>query len=107
MPAMSDPTMIVCVDGPTRGRLRAVTDGSMTRFHAYEMMNVTQLTWRDADDIITPALTYHVHNISFWSFCIRIASIHENAIDIDPYDVITALFNESARQATYRVDENV
>lgn len=111
MAAIQDPTMVICIDGPTRGRLRSVKGGERTRFHAYDMPLPPPLIPRDHsldwDNIIMPVLTYHVHTISFLGFGIRVASMQLNPADIDPYDVITALFNESGRQATYRVSDSV
>jgi hypothetical protein len=104
---ISDPVMVVCVDGPTRGKLRAVTGGERTRFHAYDMMAVTTTRVADTTDVVFDALTYHVHLISFLGFGIRVASMHLNATDIDPYDIITSLFNEAGRQATYRVNGSI
>lgn len=96
--------MVVCVDGPTRGRLRAVTSGEKTRFHAYDMSAVTATRVEDSHDLVFDALTYHVHQIAFLGFCVRVASMQIDPANIDPYDVISSLFNEAGRQATYRVN---
>lgn len=106
MPAIQDPAMVVCIDGPTRGRLRAVTGGERTRFHAYDMPLPPSLSENTTgwNEIIMPVLTYHVHTISFMGFYIRVASIQIDVDKIEPYDIITTLFNESARQATYRIN---
>ena len=101
---LNDATMVVCIDGPTRGRLRAVTNGERTRFHAYDMPAVTATKGENAGELVMDALTYHVHIISFLGFGIRVASMHMSPSDIDPYDVISTLFNEAARQATYRTN---
>ncbi len=103
--SMPNPVMVVCVDGPTRGRLRAVTGGEKTRFHAYDMSAITATRVEDTANLVFDALTYHVHIISFLGFGIRIASMKMNANEIDPYDIITTLFNEAGRQATYRVNQ--
>jgi len=99
---MPDPVMLVCVDGPTRGRLRTVTSG--TRFHAYDMPIITSTKGTDQYDLDLKDLTYHVHQIHLLGFVTRIASMQLNATDIDPYDIITSLFSEAGRQATYRVN---
>lgn len=100
--SMPDPVMVVCVDGPTRGRLRAVTGGEKIRFHAYDMQAVTAIKAPDSYDLNLNLLTYHVHLISFLGFGIRVASMQLNPADIDPYDIISAIFNEAGRQATYK-----
>lgn len=55
-------------------------------------------------DVTFDTMTYHVHTISFLGFGIRVASLHLTPSKIDPYDVVSVLFNEVARQATYRVN---
>jgi len=99
---MPDPVMVVCVDGPTRGRLRAVMSG--TRFQIYDTPIITSVGIPDPYDLGPEALTYHVHRIPFLDFDIRIASMQIDANNINPYDIISCLFNESGRQATYRVN---
>jgi hypothetical protein len=98
-----DPVMVICVDGPTRGRLRAVTGGQKTRFQVYDV-SVQPLPDPDGEDITLPTLDYHVHQIHLLGFTTRIASIQINQDNIDPYDVISCLFSEAGRQATYRVN---
>jgi hypothetical protein len=101
---MADPVMVICIDGPTRGRLRAVTGGERTRFNIYDPSAVTAITVPDSTDLVFSPLTYHVHLISFLGFGIRVASMQIDPADIDPYDIISAIFNEAGRQATYRVN---
>jgi hypothetical protein len=102
--SMPDPVMVLCVDGPTRGRLRAVTGSSKTRFHAYDMPPISPST-RDSSyaDMSSSVLTYHVHQIRLLGFVTSIASMQIDQNKIDPYDIIEALFNETGRQATYRI----
>lgn len=105
---MPDPVMVVCVDGPSRGKLRAVTGGERKMFLAYDnpmpstSIHNSSPNW---DDVTIPVLTYHVHTIHLLGFLIRVASLHINTRDINPYDVLELLFSESARQATYRAGE--
>jgi hypothetical protein len=98
----SNPVMVLCVDGPTRGRLRAVTSG--TRFLVYDNPVVTSIRIPDLYDRDLEALTYHVHIVTLLGFATRIASLQIDQNKIDPYDIIHALFSEAGRQATYRVD---
>jgi hypothetical protein len=100
---MSDPVMVLCVDGPSRGRLRAVTGGERIRFHVYDYRPIAvTLLGDDRKELNADTLTYHVHQIFLLGFITRIASIHINQDDINPYDIIETLFSEPARQATYR-----
>jgi hypothetical protein len=103
--SMIDPVMVVCVDGPSRGRLRAVTSPERTRFHAYDMSAVTATKVEGTAGLAFDMMTYHVHQISFLGFSVRVASMKLNANEIDPYDIISCLFNEAGRQATYRVNK--
>jgi hypothetical protein len=103
--SIPDPVMVVCIDGPTRGRLRAITSPEKTRFHAYDMTVITAAKAGETTELTFHPLTYHVHRISFLGFDIRVASMQIDISNIDPYDVISAIFNESGRQATYRVNE--
>lgn len=95
--------MVVCIDGPTRGRLRAVTGNEKTRFNIYDT-SVRPVPGPGGEDITLPTTAYHVHQIHLLGFVTRIASIQINQDNIDPYDVISCLFNEAGRQATYRVN---
>ncbi len=101
---MPDPVMVVCVDGPTRGRLRAITSAEGTRFQIYDPPVITTVKIPAQDDLGLKALTYHVHQIHLLGFVTRIASLQIDQDKIDPYDVISCLFNEAGRQATYRVN---
>ncbi len=100
---MPDPVMVVCVDGPTRGRLRAVTGSEKTRFNIYDMAAQPAIPQRH-DEPTLQSLVYHVHQIYLLGFVTRIASLQIDQDKIDPYDVISCLFNEAGRQATYRVN---
>jgi hypothetical protein len=99
-----DPVIVLCVDGPARGRLRAVTGGERTRFHAYDTPVVTSIKVPDSYDLDLETLTYHVHQIRLLGFVTRIASMQIDQKKIDQYDVISALFSEAGRQATYRAN---
>jgi hypothetical protein len=100
--SMPDPVMVLCVDGPARGRLRAVTSSSRTRFQVYDMA-VLPATDLGNEDMTLSKQTYHVHEIHMFGFVTRIASLQIDQNKIDPYDVISTLYSEAGRQATYRV----
>jgi hypothetical protein len=99
---MPDPAMVLCIDGPLCGRLRAVKG---IRFQAYDLPPVNAAWANDRTDLVTEALTYHVHDIHLLGFMTRIASLQIDQNKIDPYDVISSLYSEAGRQATYRVGQ--
>jgi hypothetical protein len=102
--AIGEPSMCVCVDGPMRGRLVSSAEPHFGAYGGPIMSSSRPVPQDPVKDINFMHLTYHVHQISFLGFGIRVASMNLDPSRINTYDVISCIFSEAGRQATYRVN---